>query len=122
MYQKSSSELAWVNDELMPFLRENWDDIDQLEPGWGECDRRLHRAELFVAYGRAIEFRDEGRAKTLLEIIARYDLICQAYEDGYWYGEEAELGISENDVSVYQKLVDPDYPVADGKPKPEYWF
>lgn len=122
MNQASISEYKWVTEEMMPFLRKNWDSIDRVDPETGFCDGRLQRSELFVAYGDAIQSRDESQAKTLFDIITRYETICQSYEDGYWYGEEAELGISENDVSMYQQMVDPNSTGDKSKLKPRYWY
>lgn len=114
-------EYQFLTEVIMPFLRKNWDEIDQAESATGEGDGRLTRAEIESARDRAIGRGDFESANILAEIAFRYDVICEAWPDA-GAGREAAAGISQADISVYAQLWDPEYRKREGKPSPEKWM
>lgn len=115
-------EHCFVKDVLMPFLREHWDSIDRLEPTSACRDGRLTRDELRLFHEDATHSGRMLDAFILNELIMRYEPICRSYSDGYWSGDEAVLGISEEDISVYEQMVSADYRKRTGIPTPKPWF
>ncbi len=116
------SEHTMIADVIMPFLSEHWDEIDMPEINASVKDGRLDREELAYAYQLALAEKRSVDAYILDQILIRYDKICFAYEDGYYAQEEALLGISEADISVYEQLVSPEFESSDTVPKPKYWI
>ncbi|MBA3995266.1 MAG: hypothetical protein C0469_17240 [Cyanobacteria bacterium DS2.3.42] len=115
-------EHCLVKDVFMPFLKEHWDNIDRPEPTSDYRDGRLTRDELMLSHEEATR---EGRvldAFILNELIVRYEPICRSHNDGYWSGDEMVLGISEEDVSVYEQMVSADYRKRTGIPTPKSWL
>ncbi len=110
------NEHEFVTDTIMPFLREHWDMLDQLRDG------RLTEDELLFSYKQALKEKRPVDAFILNELLMRYEPICRAYEDGYWFRDETILGISEEDISVYEQMVDPNFRSRDGRPRPKHWF
>lgn len=102
-------EHEFVKSVIMPFLREHWDFIDKPEPAISKGDGRLTRDELTEAYERSLLDHRSVDSFILSELLMRYEPICRAYEDGYWFKDETVLGISEEDISVYEQIVDPSY-------------
>lgn len=96
-----SPEYGLVSKVLVPYLQKHWDEIDLPEPRSGFRDKRLTRDEIVLALARAVETRDYAASFVLSEVLIRYDKICQAHPDGYWHGEESQLGISEDDLGAY---------------------
>jgi len=113
-------EFKFLTEELMPFLKENWDKLDLVERN-DESDGRLSKEELEAACSRAEAAGKEEDARLLNELIMRYEAICKAYVDSACGIDEDHLGISQADVSVYAQLWDPDYRKREGKPDPINW-
>ncbi|MBS1989228.1 MAG: hypothetical protein JSS83_01855 [Cyanobacteria bacterium SZAS LIN-3] len=115
-------EYKFLTEELMPFLKENWDKLDLAErDGAGDSDGRLSKEELQQACDRAQAAGREEDARLLNELIMRYEAICKAYTDSACGKNEDNLGISQADVSVYAQLWDPNYRQRAGKPNPTNW-
>jgi hypothetical protein len=115
-------EFRFMTKVVMPFLREHWDSIDRPERHINRADGRLTRDELMLSYQDALSSGRKIDAFILNELLLRYEPICRAYADGYWFKEETALGISEQDISVYAQLSDPAYRKRDGLPSPKPWF
>ena len=113
-------EFKFLTEELMPFLKENWDKLDLVERD-DQTDGRLSKEELEAACSRAEAAGKEEDARLLNELIMRYEAICKAYVDSACGIDEDHLGISQADVSVYAQLWDPDYRKREGKPDPINW-
>ncbi len=117
------SEHTMVTDVIMPFLRDHWDEIDTPVINKSIKDGRLDKEELTFAYQLALREKRPVDAYILNQVLIRYDKICCAYEDGYYEKEEALLGISEADISVYEQLVSPEFNMSNGAvPMPKDWF
>ncbi len=117
------SEHTMIKDVIMPYLREHWDEIDKPIFHKARKDGRLDRDELSCAYQRALSEKRPVDAYILNQLLIRYDKICCAYADGYYQKEEAVLGISEEDISVYEQLVSPAFNKNSGAvPIPRDWF
>ncbi len=115
-------EFSVVKQAIIPFLRENWLEIDLPEQESGFPDGRLTMDELVFAYEKAKANGKIVDAYVLKQRIARYPQICRAHDDGYWVVDEEKLGISEEDISVYAQLLDPSKPSWATKPKPFRWL
>lgn len=111
------SEYDMVSKVIVPYLEENWNTIDCVETV-DKASGRLTREKLFIRYLKVLNDGNIFEALVLEAIIERYDSICLAYEDAYIPEEEAILGISEEDISVYmQKLEDKRSATAELRPK-----
>ena len=117
------AEYTLVNEVIMPFLKEHWDVIDQPERGTNKKDGRLTQDELERSYHLALAEERPVDAWVIGEILERYVSICQSYEDGYWWKEEPMLGISEEDISVYEQKLDAlSHGVTSVKLRPKHWM
>jgi len=116
------SEQSLFDDALMPFLKQHWNEIDQIDNESKRKDGRLTHDELSQAYKAALKEHRPVDAWILNEILRRYDKICLSYEDAYWWKEESILGISEEDVSVYRQLVANKDESKRTKPTPKPWL
>lgn len=116
------AEHALMKEVIMPFLKEHWYDIDQPEYGTSWIDGRLTRDELMRAYHSALNEERPADAWVIGEILKRYETICQSHEDGYWWKEEPVLGISEQDISVYEQLASMPREANSPKPRPRRWL
>lgn len=115
-------EHLFVKDVVMPFLREHWHNIDRAELDGDLRDGRLSMDELIQSHEEAVAERRFYDAFVLNELIIRYAPICRSHtEEGYWSTDEVELGISREDVSVYEQIVSPDYRRRNGAPLPRPW-
>ena len=122
MTNANCNEHLLVEEVIMPFLRKHWDDIDQPEIGSHFRDGRLTSEELSRAYQKALEDERSVDAWILGEILKRYENICLSYEDCYWWGEETLLGISEEDVSVYEQLAKRKFCKSNEALAPKHWI
>ncbi len=114
-------EHLFVTSTIMPFLREHWELIDRPEQNNSECDGRLTKDELISSYEQALQEKRLVDAFILNELLIRYEPICRAHNDGYWFKDETVLGISEDDISVYEQMVNPEFRRSELlRPKP--WF
>jgi hypothetical protein len=108
---------ATRDEEIIQYLKTNWDAIDAVMLPRSP-DGRLPKEKVFLKYLETLSNGKLADALVLEAIFERYDEICQSYEDAYYGDEETLLGISEEDVSVYeQKLAG----VAEHKRKPSHW-
>ncbi|MBK9145489.1 MAG: hypothetical protein IPM23_23705 [Candidatus Melainabacteria bacterium] len=115
-------EHLFVKDVVMPFLRDHWHIIDRAELDGDLRDGRLSMDELIQSHEEAVAERRFYDAFVLNELIIRYAPICRSHaEEGYWSTDEVELGISREDVSVYEQIVSPDYRRRNGAPLPRPW-
>lgn len=118
----NTSEQTLFDDVLIPFLREKWHDIDQIDTDSKRKDGRLTHDELTDAYKTALKEKRSIDAWILNEILKRYDKLCLSYDDGYWWRDESILGISEEDVSVYRQLTAIKSKRMKSKPTPKPWL
>lgn len=116
-----ANEHEFVTVAIMPFLRERWHLIDRPEELSGQRDGRLTLDELHLAHNEAMREQRTSDAFILSEIILRYWPLCRSYSDGYWVGEETTLGISEEDVSIYEQKVNPSVGTRTA-PRPRRWI
>lgn len=115
-------EYEFISNSVVPFLQRQWNAIDRPEPRSGRRDGRLTLDELHLAFDVAVAENRSNDAFILNEIIMRYSPLCRSHSDGYWSGDEADLGISEEDISVYLQKVDPSYRHRTGIPRPKKWI
>lgn len=96
--------IKFNDQDIVDYLKTNWDEIDAVRLPLSP-DGRLPKEKIFLKY---VEMLSKGQLEdtVMLEaIFERYDEICQCYEDAYFRSEESLLGISEEDVSVYQQKI-----------------
>jgi len=108
---------ATKDEEIIHYLKTNWDAIDSVKLPLSP-DGRLPKEKIFLKYLEALSNGLLADALLLEAIFERYDEICHSYEDAYYSSEETLLGISEEDVSVYQQKL---AGVAEHKRKPRCW-
>lgn len=99
------SEYDLVTEVIIPYLEINWDSIDNFGPEKERGNGRLTREKLFIKYLEAMSSGNIHEAIVLETILEKYDAICLAHEDAYIPEEEALVGITEEDVSVYAQIV-----------------
>ena len=114
-------EYEFISGTVVPSLRRKWSVIDRPEELSGRRDGRLTLDELHLAHDTAVADEHTNDAFILNEIIMRYSPLCRSHSDGYWSGDETMLGISEEDISIYEQKHAPDYRKRTGLPRPRHW-
>lgn len=103
--------------EMIDYLKKNWHAIDAVKQPLSP-DGRLDKEKIFLKYLEQLSNGATADALMLEAIFERYNNLCLAFKDGYIDEEEPLLGISEEDVSIYEQQLNG---VSKEQSSPNHW-
>lgn len=104
-----SDEFNFMKEVIVPFLADKWDEIDLPDPCTGWRDGRITLEELLRAREVAMQRNSQADVFILDALLVRYEILCQAFSDGYRLQDEPLMGISRQDIMNYTIKSSPDF-------------
>lgn len=96
-----TDEFNFMKEVILPFLQDEWDEIDLPDPTTGWRDGRISLEELSRARESAFQRKDLSGVFILDALLVRYEPVCRAFPDGCKMLEEPSIGMSKQDIMHY---------------------